>query len=226
MRVLIVEDDKLLGDGLTRYLQQAGYVVDVSTNGTQADTLLGQEEYDLVILDIGLPGMDGFEVLRRMRRRKRYVPVLVLTARDTLDDRVRGLDLGADDYLVKPFALLELEARVRAVTRRGQTVNGTPLTYGPLILDTGARRAWLQQKPLKLTAREWGVLEFLILRAGKMVNKDQIVAAVSQWDAEISHNAVEVYISRLRSKLEPAGIRIHAVRGFGYYLDKQGDNNG
>jgi two-component system, OmpR family, response regulator len=154
------------------------------------------------------------------------VPVLVLTARDTLDDRVRGLDLGADDYLVKPFALLELEARVRAVTRRGQTVNGTPLTYGPLILDTGARRAWLQQKPLKLTAREWGVLEFLILRAGKMVNKDQIVAAVSQWDAEISHNAVEVYISRLRSKLEAAGIRIHAVRGFGYYLDKQGEGNG
>ncbi|MEK6591791.1 MAG: response regulator transcription factor [Pseudomonadota bacterium] len=226
MRVLIVEDDKLLGDGLTRYLQQAGYVVDVSTSGTEADTLLGQEDYDLVILDIGLPGLDGFEVLRRMRRRKRYVPVLVLTARDTLEDRVRGLDLGADDYLVKPFALLELEARIRAVTRRGQTVNGTPLTYGALILDTGARRAWLEQKPLKLTAREWGVLEFLILRVGKMVNKDQIVAAVSQWDDEISHNAVEVYISRLRSKLEPAGIRIHAVRGFGYYLDKQGESTG
>lgn len=226
MRVLIVEDDKLLGDGLTRYLQQAGYVVDVSTSGTEADALLGQEDYDLVILDIGLPGLDGFEVLRRMRRRKRYVPVLVLTARDTLEDRVRGLDLGADDYLVKPFALLELEARVRAVARRGQAVNGTPLTYGALILDTGARRAWLEQKPLKLTAREWGVLEFLILRAGKMVNKDQIVAAVSRWDAEISHNAVEVYISRLRSKLEPAGIRIHAVRGFGYYLDKQGDGTG
>lgn len=226
MRVLIVEDDKLLGDGLTRYLQQAGYVVDVSTSGTEADTLLGQEDYDLAILDIGLPGLDGFEVLRRMRRRKRYVPVLVLTARDTVEDRVRGLDLGADDYLVKPFALLELEARVRAVARRGQTVNGTPLTYGTLILDTVARRAWLEQKPLKLTAREWGVLEFLILRAGKMVNKDQIVAAISQWDTEISHNAIEVYISRLRSKLEPAGIRIHAVRGFGYYLDKQGNATG
>lgn len=221
MRVLIVEDDKLLADGLTRYLQQVGYVADVATSGTEADQVLARENYDLVILDIGLPGFDGFEVLRRMRRRERYVPVLVLTARDTLEDRVRGLDLGADDYLVKPFALLELEARLRAVVRRGQGVDDTRLNYGALVLDLGARRAWLAGKPLKLTAREWGVLEFLVLRAGKIVNKDQIAGAVSSWDDEISHNAVEVYVSRLRSKLEPVGIVIHSVRGFGYYLEKQ-----
>lgn len=226
MRVLIVEDDRLLADGLTRYLQQVGYVADVARSGTEADQVLARENYDLVILDIGLPGLDGFEVLRRMRRRERYVPVIMLTARDTLEDRVRGLDLGADDYLVKPFALLELEARLRAVLRRGQAIDSTQLAYGALVLDPGARRAWLDGKPLKLTAREWSVLEFLVLRAGKIVNKDQIAGAVSRWDNEMSRNAVEVYVSRLRSKLEPVGITIHSVRGFGYYLEKQNGSAG
>ena len=221
MRVLIVEDDKVLSDGLTRHLHQSGYVVEVAGNGVEANAVLATEEFDLVVLDIGLPGMDGFEILRRVRRRPGYLPVLVLTARDALEDRVHGLDLGADDYLVKPFALQELEARIRAVLRSGQAGGGTKLAYGSLVMDTDAKRAWLADSPLRLTAREWLVLEFLVTRAGKIVNKDQIVSAISNRDDDVSHNALEVHISRLRSKLEPAGLKIHSIRGFGYYLDKQ-----
>jgi two-component system OmpR family response regulator len=221
MRVLIVEDDKVLSDGLTRHLHQSGYVVEVAGSGVEANAVLATEEFDLVVLDIGLPGMDGFEILRRVRRRPGYLPVLVLTARDALEDRVHGLDLGADDYLVKPFALQELEARIRAVLRRGQAAGGTKLAYGSLVMDTDAKRAWLADSQLRLTAREWLVLEFLVTRAGKIVNKDQIVSAISNRDDDVSHNALEVHISRLRSKLEPAGLKIHSIRGFGYYLDKQ-----
>jgi two-component system, OmpR family, response regulator len=220
MRVLVVEDDRILADALTRYLRHIGYVVDVATSGTEADTALKTESYDVAILDIGLPGIDGFEVLRRLRSRSPYVPVLILTARDSVNDRVHGLNLGSDDYLVKPFALIELEARIRAVVRRGQPSSDAKLVYGPLTLDSEARRAWLDGEPLKLTVREWGILEFLVLRAGKMVNKDQIVSAISHYDEELSYNTVEVYISRLRSKLEGAGIQIRSIRGFGYYLEK------
>lgn len=220
MRILIVEDDKTLSDGLARYLRQAGNIVETAATGTEADTLLVHEDYDLVILDVGLPGMDGFEVLRRARKRERYVPVLMLTARDEVEDRVHGLNLGADDYLAKPFSLAELEARVRAVIRRGQAATETQIVYGPLMIDIAARRVWLSNEPVRLTAREWTVLEFLVLRAGKMVSKDQIASAVNGWEADVSPNVVEVYISRLRSKLEPAGVKIHSIRGFGYYLDK------
>jgi two-component system OmpR family response regulator len=223
MRILIVEDDKVLADALTRYLRQAGYVADAASSGIEADAILATEEFDLVVLDIGLPGMDGLEVLRRVRRRSKYLPVLVVTARDALEDRVHGLDLGADDYLVKPFALQELEARIRAIMRRGQAPEGGKLAYGALVMDTGARRAWLGDHPLRLTAREWLVLEFLVTRAGKIVNKEQIISAIANWDVDVSPNALEVHISRLRSKLEPAGLRIHSIRGFGYYLDTQGD---
>lgn len=221
MRVLIVEDDRVLSDALTRYLRQAGYVVDAAANGGEANTILATDEFDLAVLDIGLPGMDGLEVLRRVRRRQKYLPVLVITARDSLEDRVHGLDLGADDYLVKPFALEELEARIRAVMRRGQASDGARLAYGTLVMDTGAKRAWLGETPLRLTAREWHLLEFLVTRAGKIVNKEQIVAAISSWDEDVSPNALEVHISRLRAKLEPAGLRIHSIRGFGYYLEQQ-----
>ena len=141
MRVLIVEDDKVLGDGLSRYLNDAGYRTDVAVSGTVADSLLASEDFDVVILDIGLPGLDGLEVLRRMRTRKRYVPAIVLTARDAVEYRVQGLDMGADDYLVKPFALIELEARIRAVVRRGQAGDQGKIVYGDLVLDNSARRA-------------------------------------------------------------------------------------
>lgn len=220
MRVLIVEDDEVLADGLDRYLKQAGYQTEVAISGTEADALLANEEYDLVLLDLGLPGVEGLEVLRRLRGRKSRVPVVVVTARDAVEDRVRGLDLGADDYLVKPFALVELESRMRAVMRRGQAASSTHIACGPLSLDLEARRAWLAGEALRLTAREWNLLEYLVLRAGKMVSKDQIVAALSSAEEEVSHTSVEVHISRLRAKLEHAGVRIRSIRGFGYYIDK------
>ena len=220
MRVLIAEDDEVLADGLDRYLRQAGYNTQRVASGAHADALLAVEAFDLVILDIGLPGLDGFEVLRRLRSRRREVAVLVLTARDAVEDRVRGLDLGADDYLVKPFALVELEARLRAIARRGQPLDETRVVYGPLMLDLDAKRAWLEGEPVRLTAREWQILEFLILRAGKMVSKDQIASAIGSPDEEMSYSAVEVHISHLRQKIEPAGVRIRSIRGFGYYLEK------
>lgn len=224
MHVLIVEDDKALGDGLVRYLRQAGYHTELATSGREADLLLAHEEYDLLILDIGLPGIDGFEVLRRARQRERYVPVLVLTARDSVADRVHGLDLGADDYLIKPFSLMELEARMRAVIRRGQQTAETQIVCGQLTVDIAAKRVWVAGGPVRLTAREWGVLEFLVLRAGKIVSKEQIVSAISGADEDLNLNVVEVYISRLRNKLGPAGVKIHSIRGFGYYLDKTSDD--
>lgn len=224
MHVLIVEDDKALGEGLVRYLLQAGHRVELAVSGREADLLMAHEEYDLVILDIGLPGMDGFEVLRRARLRERYVPALVLTARDSVADRVHGLDLGADDYLIKPFSLMELEARMRAVIRRGQQTAETQIVCGQLKVDIAAKRVWVAGDPVRLTAREWGVLEFLVLRAGKIVSKEQIVSAISSADEDLNLNVVEVYISRLRNKLGPAGVKIHSIRGFGYYLDKTADD--
>ncbi len=220
MRVLIVEDDEVLADGLMRYLQQTGYLVRTAASGTEADTILACEEFDLVILDLGLPGIDGFEVLRRVRRKQRYTPVIILSARDMLEDRVRGLDDGADDYLVKPFAPEELEARVRAIVRRGQVAEGGKITFGSLVVDMSARRAWLRDEPLRLTAREWLILEYLLSRSGKIVSKEQIAAAVTDNDGDTSHSALEVHISRLRSKLRPARVNIHSIRGFGYYIEE------
>jgi two-component system OmpR family response regulator len=168
---------------------------------------------------VGLPGIDGFEVLRRLRAEGRAMPVLILTARDALDDRVRGLDLGADDYMAKPFAMPELAARVRALIRRGQAQAGPKVIHGPLVLDTSARRATLNGEPLELAAREWAVLEVLLSRVEKIVSKEAIIQAMASWGEELSLNAIEVYVSRLRAKLEPAGVRIRTVRGFGYMLE-------
>jgi DNA-binding response OmpR family regulator len=173
-----------------------------------------------MLLDIGLPGIDGYEVLRRLRGAQDATPVLVLTARDHVNERVHGLDLGADDYLAKPFAMAELGARVRALLRRVQMRSSPRMTHGPLSLDKAARRAYLAGEPLDLTAREWAVLEVLLQKVEKIVSKDNIVHWVSGWDGDLSPNAVEVYVSRLRAKLEPAGIRIRTVRGFGYMLEE------
>ena len=219
MRILIVEDDALLAAGLTRILEAEGYAVDVMGSGEHAGLAARQENFDLVILDIGLPGIDGFEVLRRLRNEGRAMPVLLLTARDALDDRVRGLDLGADDYMAKPFAMPELAARVRALIRRGQSQAGPRIVHGPLALDSSARRATLGGEPLELAAREWAVLEVLLGRAEKIVSKESIIQSLASWGEELSQNAIEVYVSRLRAKLEPAGIRIRTVRGFGYMLE-------
>ncbi len=219
MRILIVEDDASLAAGISRILEAEGYAVDVMRNGEHASMAARQESFDLVILDVGLPGIDGFEVLRRLRAEGRAMPILILTARDALDDRVRGLDLGADDYMHKPFAMPELAARVRALIRRGQSHAGPRIVHGPLVLDTSARRATLNDAPLELAAREWAVLEVLLSRVEKIASKESIIQAMASWGEELSLNAIEVYVSRLRAKLEPAGVHIRTVRGFGYMLE-------
>lgn len=231
MRILLVEDDALLADGLARSLGQSGYLVEVAADGLTADRWLENESFDLTILDLGLPGLDGSTVLQRLRARKQRTPVLILSARMAIEERVRLLDLGADDYVVKPVALVELEARVRALIRRGAgTGSGEPnIRLGRLELDTVGKRAWLAGKALELSAREWTALEFLASRVNRIVNKEQIMQALYSWDDEITPNAIEKFISRLRSKLEPAGITIRTVRGLGYYLekpDKDGDAAG
>ena len=220
MRILIAEDDPVLADGLTRSLRHADYAVDFVNEGGEADHVLSTQNYDLVILDLGLPRLDGFEVLRRLRHRGSRVPVLVLTARDALDDRVKGLDLGADDYITKPFELAELEARVRALIRRGHSGGGSVLTHGALSVDTVGRRALLNGEPLDLSARELGVLEVLMMRSGRVVNKEQLAEQLYGWDEEVGANAIEVYVHRLRRKLEPAGVAIRTIRGLGYLLEK------
>ncbi|HVB49847.1 MAG TPA: response regulator transcription factor [Burkholderiales bacterium] len=219
MRILIVEDDAALANGLRRILEAEGYAVDLMQKGEQAVLAAQQERFDLVILDVGLPGMDGFEALRRLRAAGQGLPVLVLTARDALDDRVHGLDLGADDYMAKPFAMPELTARVRALIRRSGTHSGPKVVHGPLVVDTVARRAYLDGEPLLLAAREWAVLEVLLARTEKIVSKEAIIQAVANWGEELTPNAIEVYVSRLRAKLERAGVRIRTVRGFGYMLE-------
>lgn len=220
MHILLVEDDPQLAESTGRALRSQGWAVDITPRGEPVVHSLKQDPYDLVILDIGLAGIDGFETLRRVRREGIDIPVLILTARDSVEDRVRGLEGGADDYLIKPFALAELIARVRVLTRRGQSRHGDSLVMGGLRMDLGARRAFINDDPLDLSVREWSVLEYLLERLGRVVSKDQIVQAIAGWDDAISANAIEVYVSRLRPKIEAAGIRIRAVRGFGYLLEE------
>jgi two-component system OmpR family response regulator len=220
MRVLLVEDDTLLSDGIARILSGAGHAVEARATGSDALEATRCRRFDLMLLDIGLPGIDGYEVLRRLRSTEDATPVLVLTARDHINERVHGLDLGADDYLGKPFAMAELGARVRALLRRGRMRSSPHITHGPLSMDKAARRAYLAGEQLDLTAREWAVLELLLQKVDKIVSKDRIIDWVAGWDGELSPNAVEVYVSRLRTKLEPAGIRIRTVRGFGYMLEE------
>ena len=220
MRLLLIEDDDALADGVMRTLQMAGYHVDRAADGRFADTWLQEREYDLVILDLGLPFLDGAEVLRRLRARKQGVPVIVVSAREMLDERIRLLDLGADDYLVKPVATAELEARIRAHLRRGPSGTDNRLHVGNLSLDMNGRLAWIGDQLLDLTAREWSTLEYLATRANRIVSKDLVLQALYSWDSEITPNAVEKVVSRLRAKLEPAGVLIRTVRGMGYSLEQ------
>lgn len=219
MRILIAEDDRIIADGLGRSLRQSGYAVDWVANGADADSALTTGTYDLVILDLGLPKVPGLDVLRRLRARKSKVPVLVLTALDGTSDRVKGLDLGADDYMAKPFELPELEARVRALTRRS-TGTSPVIECGALVFDQTDRCALVDGVMLDLSARELGLLEILMLRAGRLVSKDQLVDHLCGWGEEVSHNAIEVYIHRLRKKLEASGASISTVRGLGYCFEK------
>jgi len=220
MRILVAEDDPSLAEGLMRSLRGAGYAVDCAKNGDEADAALEANEFDLLILDIGLPKKSGLEVLKRLRSRSSKVPVLILTARDSLNDRVTGLDAGADDYLAKPFELAELAARVRALARRGMAGGLALLSHGPLTYDQVGRVACLNGKPIELSAREMNLLEIFLQRAGRLVSKDQLVNHLCEWGEEVSGNASEVYVHRLRKKLEPGGVRIVTVRGLGYSLEK------
>jgi len=220
VRILIAEDDAVLADGLSRSLRAAGYAVDAVSNGQAADTALAAQHFDVLILDLGLPGLAGLEVLRRLRARNVKVPVLILTAADSVEQRVKGLDLGADDYMAKPFALSELEARVRALMRRALSGVQAVLRNGPLALDPAGRVATLNDQPLDLSARELGLLEILIGRPGRLVSKEQLVDHLCEWGEEVSTNAIEVYVHRLRRKIEPGGIRIVTVRGLGYSMQR------
>lgn len=225
MHVLLVEDDPALASVITRALQgQADAQVDWTARGEPVLGSLEVDPYDLLVLDIGLPGMDGFEVLRRLRSAGQKLPVLVLTGREAIDDRVHGLELGADDYMVKPFALPELVARVRALVRRSRGQSGSQLCVARLRMDASARRAWVAEREVEFPAREWQLLEYLLSHLGKVVSKEHLLSSLGGWEGEISENAVEVYISRLRAKLADSGLRIRTVRGFGYLLEEKVDD--
>ena len=221
MRILIAEDDQVLADGLLRSLRASGAAVDHVATGAEADAaLMTNTEFDLLILDLGLPRLHGLEVLRKLRGRGSSLPVLILTAADAIEERVKGLDYGADDYMAKPFSLQELEARVRALTRRGIGGGSNTIRHGPLVYDQAGRVATIDGKMVELSARELGLLEVLLQRAGRLVSKDQLVERLCEWGEEVSNNAIEVYIHRLRKKIEKGPVRIATVRGLGYCLEK------
>lgn len=222
MRVLLVEDDKELATALAGALAKAAHAVDQVVDGRQALAAVQAQPYDVVLLDIGLPRMDGFEVLRRLRSERKRVPVLVMTARDELDDRLKGLNLGADDYLAKPFHPAELEARMRAIVRRAEGRASARLTVGPLSIDTASREVRVDGALLRLSPRDYSVLEMLAAHAGSVVNKERIVGAISSWDRDFSAASLEVYVHRLRQALAGSGVEILTHRGFGYLLRESG----
>jgi len=219
MRLLVIEDDTTLGHALREFLGDQGYAVDWLTDGEQAAGALAGQPYDLLVLDLNLPGKSGLDILRQLRSDGGQMPVLILTARDALEDRVAGLDAGADDYVTKPFDLPELAARVRALARRRSGQAHPVLEVGPLVFDTVGREVRVNDERLALSVRELSVLEMLMGRAGRVVTKRQIVNSLSAWDADFSENAVEVYVYRLRKRLEGTGASIQTVRGFGYMLE-------
>lgn len=221
MRLLLVEDDVMVASGIKLGLADAGYAVDWVGSAERALDVSLRETFDVAIIDIGLPGMGGLALTQRLRKEGHAMPVLILTARDALSDRVQGLDMGADDYMIKPFELPELLARLRALLRRSQAATSAVLSFGPLEMNTATRLACIRPSglPIELGPREWTVIEYLLMHAPKPANKDKLLQALTGWDKEITPNAVEVYISRLRSKLEPHGIALRSIRGFGYRLE-------
>ena len=220
-RILLVEDDPSLARGLSANLRAAGHTVDVAADGEAAWQMVSDEPYALVTLDLGLPELSGLEVLKRMRAACNKVPVLILTARDALEDRLTGLDTGADDYMLKPFEPSELEARIRALLRRARGDADPILSIGRLTIDTARGVAAIDGRTIELRRREWAVLERLAARLGKVVDKDRLTSEVFGYDEAVAPNAIELYIARLRRKLEPDGPRIRTIRGLGYVLDAQ-----
>jgi len=220
LRILLAEDDAVLGDAIFVHLKHGGHAVDWVRDGTAADAALRAQTFDIAVLDLGLPRQSGREVLRRMRDRASVTPVLIITAADALDDRVAQLDAGADDYLVKPFALAELEARVRALIRRSHGRDRNVVVHGPLAFDAAARTATVDGDVLDLSAREIAILELLLMRSGRVIGKEQFVEHLCGFDDDVTANAIEVYVHRLRRKLDPVGIHVQTVRGLGYFLAK------
>jgi len=219
MNILLIEDDLVLSNGLTHTLQQSGYIVSVTASGKYALQLIHALDFDLIILDLGLPDMDGLEVLRTLRHQKIASPILILTARDAVSDRIEGIAQGADDYLTKPFDLGELEARIQALIRRCYGGFSHRIEVGSLALDTQTHQILANDQLLNLSARETAVLEILILQAGKVVSKDRIAQRLASAGETLADNAIEVYIHRLRKNLEPYQAVIRTLRGLGYLLE-------
>jgi two-component system response regulator TctD len=218
MRILLVEDSKQLANWLAKTLRRENYVVDCVHDGEDADYALRAQEYALVILDLSLPKLGGMEVLKRLRGRGSNVPVLILTANDTVSGRVSGLDGGADDYLAKPFDINELEARIRAQLRRASNQKSPVTEFGALAFDTNSRQFRVSGDELSLTPRERAVLEMLITRQGKPVAKGNLAEAVFGFDDSVNPSAIEIYVHRVRKKLEGSGVGIVTMRGLGYLL--------
>lgn len=216
MRVLIVEDDALLGDAIQAGLKQSGYAVDWMKDGVSADLALITEPYVAVVLDLGLPRLAGLEVLRRLRSRGAAIPVLILTARDAVEDRIKGLDAGADDYLLKPFDMGELAARLRALIRRASGKVELLLQVAEVQLDPAAHRVFYRDQPVDLSPREFAILHALMLNAGKVMSRSRIEEQLYAWGEEVESNAVEVHIHHLRRKLSPE--LIETIRGVGYLV--------
>ncbi len=219
MRILLAEDDEVLSDGISKALRQCGYTVDHVSTGAEADVAIKSAPFDLAILDLGLPQLDGFEVLKRMRAAGKRFPVLIVTARDGLHDRVAGLDLGADDYVVKPFDLPELEARVRALIRRSNFGAEKEIVLGLIRMDTVSRSITIGGEHVEFSSRELAVFEILLQRPGKVVSKEQLLDHMYGFDDDVGQNAIEVLIHRLRKKIESYGLAIRTIRGLGYLLE-------
>ena len=218
MRILAVEDDPLLGDGIQAGLVQAGFAVDWVRDGVAAEVALRAGAPDAVVLDLGLPRLDGLQLLRRLRAAGNKTPVLILTARDAVEDRIRGLDSGADDYVVKPFDLQELAARLRALIRRAAGEASPLLHVGELELDPAARQASFRGRPVELAAREFALLHALMLCAGRVLTREQLAERLYAWGEEVESNAIDVHVHHLRRKLSPGLIR--TVRGVGYLMPR------
>ncbi len=223
MRILLVEDNKALSEGLVAILRGSGYAVDVVHDGASANAVIATETFDLVILDLNLPEMDGLDVLRSMRARQNKAAVLILTARGTQEEKIKGLDLGADDYMIKPFDISEFEARVRVLLRRQAGLRSSLVSYGNVSFDLNSRTFSAGGITVDIPARELGLLEILFMRAGKVVAKEAIIQSLTAFDDDLSANAIEQYVSRLRKRLAPHGLTVRTARGIGYYLDKMAD---
>ena len=221
MRILLIEDDALLGDGVKAGLEQAGFSVDWVQDGVAGELALAATPYTALVLDLGLPRLSGLELLQRIRSKGSKIPVLILTARDAVEDRVRGLDSGADDYAVKPFDLHELAARLRALIRRSAGEPAPRLCLSRVELDPAARLATYAGKSLDLSAREFALLHELMLNAGRVLSREQLSERLYAWGEEIESNAIDVHIHHLRRKLAPALIR--TVRGVGYVMPREPD---